>query len=199
MRTIIMFCGYIGSGKDSASNYFVDNYGFTNVKMSGDLTRRGSLKKIVWEMYDLDPSKVEDRESRELPNPNLGGETPRRALQYFGHMTRMFTPDVWVDNTVRYMKTIPDDNIVITDIRYPNEYHAVKKMENENTNVVMIAIDKPDLDMTKPIYSDPSELSISDLQKLADYKIVNDSTLEDFMKSIETVSKSIETVSGFLL
>ena len=192
MRTIIMFCGYIGSGKDNAANFFIENHNFVNVKMSGDYSREGSLKRVVWDMFGLDPSKVEDRDFRESPNENLGGQTPRKALQFFGHLTRTFLPETWVNNTVRHIKSLPSNaNIVITDIRYPNEFEAIKKMGDEFNSVFMVAIDKPNLDLSKPIYNDPSEQSIPALQNLAHYRILNDSTLDVFIDRIHTLSELI--------
>lgn len=192
MRNIVMFCGYIGSGKDLAATWLIENCGFMNVKMSGDHSRKGSLKKIVWEMFNLDPSKVEDRTYRESPNENLGGETPRKALQFFGHLTRQFYENVWVDNTVRHINSLPNYvDLVITDIRYINEYYSIKHMENENTKVYLIAIKKPDLNLGLDIYQDPSEKTIPDIQRLADYTVENDSTIESFISKIEDVYNSI--------
>ena len=57
MRHIVLFCGHIGSGKDTAANYFISKYGFTSSKMAGSLDREGSLKRVVWEIFNLDKSR----------------------------------------------------------------------------------------------------------------------------------------------
>lgn len=186
-----MLCGHIGAGKDSVARHFIENHNFVNVKMSGDLSRPGSLKRVVWEIFDLDPSKVEDREIREISNPKLGGKTPRQALQYFGHLTRQFFQEVWVNNTVLEIEKHQNDNIVITDIRYWNECDVIKKLTDENTRVVLVAIRNPNLDMTNETYHDASEFSIPMIQERADYTINNNSTLEHLNLQVRLLASTL--------
>lgn len=191
MRNIIIFCGNIGSGKDTAANYFIERYGYAQSKMAGSIDRVGSLKRVVFEIFDLPFDKVEDREFRETPHPNLGGQTPRKALQYFGHQTRTFLQDVWVNNTIRHIKTLGDQNFVISDIRYINECDSIRKMQDANTKVYLVAIKNPNLDLSQSVYQDPSEMEIPEIQKMADYIISNDGTLLEFYANLAILHEMI--------
>lgn len=190
-RYIVLFCGHIGSGKDTAAKYFIENHGFSQSKMSGDLHRTGSLKRTVFEIFDLDLERIEDREYRETPHENLGGATPRKALQYFGHQTRSFYRDVWVNNTIKHIRSLGNDSIVISDIRYLNEYEAIKKMENEKTKVRLVNVHNPRLDMSLEVYNDPSEEQIPVINQKADIILRNDGTLEELNELLEDVYKRV--------
>lgn len=184
MQNIIIFCGHIGSGKDTSANYFIKNYGYSYSKMAGSTDRVGSLKRVVFEIFDLDINKVEDREYREQPHENLDNKTPRQALQYFGHETRTFLKDVWVNNTIRHIKSLGDKNFVLSDVRYINEYDAIKKMENENTKVTLVAIKNLKLNMDDEVYNDPSEKEIPKIQEFANYTIYNNYSISELYENL---------------
>lgn len=193
MRNIIIFCGHIGSGKDTAAKYFIDNYGYSTTKMAGTAERIGSLKRVVFEIFDLPLDKIEDREFREKPHPNLGGQTPRKALQYFGHETRGFLKNVWVNNTIRHIKTLNNQDFVVSDVRYLNEYGAIINMQDNNTKVYLAAVLNPRTDMTLDIYDDPSEKEIRAIQLEADFTIFNEGTLEEFYEKLQAIHEIIST------
>lgn len=195
MQNIIVFCGHIGSGKDTAAKYFIDNYGYKTSKMAGASDRVGSLKRVVFEIFDLDLSKVEDRDYREAPHKNLNGKTPRKALQYFGNETRQFFKDVWVNNTIKHIKTLGNKNFVISDARYSNEIEAIKLMECEDTRVHIVAIKKSSLNLKDEMYKDPSEEQIPQIQSVADFTIFNDSDIQDFHEHLRELYQTISNVS----
>lgn len=192
MQNIIIFCGHIGSGKDTAAGYFIKNYNYKYSKMAGSSDRVGSLKRVVFEIFGLDMDKIEDREYRETPHVNLGYQTPRKALQYFGHQTRLFLNGVWVNNTMRHINTLGTENFVISDVRYLNEYEELLKMKNEDTNVYLVAIKRSSLNLNDEIYKDPSEEEIPLIQSKANYTIFNDSTIEEFYESLENLYSIIK-------
>jgi hypothetical protein len=74
---------------------------------------------------------------------------------------------------------INNPNWIITDLRFPNEYEAIKSREGITIRVV-----KPD---NKKVSSDlhPSETALDDAE--FDYEIVNDGTLEDLKDKVEGI------------
>lgn len=130
---IIGICGFIGSGKDTAADYLVNSHGFRRESFAN------SLKDAVAAVFNWDREMLEGRtkQSREwreqvdpwwserLKMPNL---TPRWILQYWGTdvLRRTFHDDIWIaalENKLRNSQ----DNIVISDCRFPNEIEAIRR------------------------------------------------------------------------
>ena len=128
---IVGFVGFIGSGKDTAADYLVNFHGFRRDSFAN------TLKDAVANVFGWDRTLLEGRTSEarawreevdtwwaeRLGMPHL---TPRWVLQYWGtEVCRQgFHDDIWiasVENKIR--KTT--DNIVISDVRFPNEIKAI--------------------------------------------------------------------------
>jgi len=128
---IIGFVGFIGSGKDTAADYLVNFHGFRRDSFAT------SLKDAVANVFGWDRTLLEGRtsESREWRNQvdtwwaerlNIPTLTPRWVLQYWGTdiLRNYFHDDIWIaslENRIRKTK----DNIVISDVRFPNEISAI--------------------------------------------------------------------------
>lgn len=103
-------------------------------------------------------------------------------LQTMGELMRQHLgADVFVNAAVQTIQRIitesPDENIIVTDMRYPNEFARLKQL-----GFVTIKIVRPD----RPIDRDPnhpSEVSLADAE--FDYVIVNDGTREEFLQKID--------------
>jgi len=138
---IIGFVGFIGSGKDTAADYLVNFHGFRRDSFANTL-KDAVAQVFGWDRTLLEGRTAEARAWREqvdewwanrLNMPNL---TPRWILQYWGtEVCRQgFHDDIWIaslENKIR--KTA--DNIVISDVRFPNEIKAIR---NANGKVVRI-------------------------------------------------------------
>jgi hypothetical protein len=128
---IIGFVGFIGSGKDTAADYLVNFHGFRRDSFANTL-KDAVAAVFGWDRVLLEGRTAEARAWREevdtwwaerLGIPKL---TPRWVLQRWGTEVcrKGFHDDIWiasVENKIR--KTT--DNIVISDVRFPNEIKAI--------------------------------------------------------------------------
>jgi len=128
---IIGFVGFIGCGKDTAADYLVNVHGFRRDSFANTL-KDAVAAVFGWDRILLEGRTKEAREWREqvdtwwadrLDMPNL---TPRWVLQHWGtEVCRQgFHDDIWIaslENRLRKTK----DNIVISDVRFPNEIKAI--------------------------------------------------------------------------
>lgn len=127
---IIGFVGFIGCGKDTAADYLVNFHGFRRDSFAN------SLKDAVacvfgWDRTLLEGRTNEARAWREQKDEWWSERlnltiTPRWVLQFWGTevLRNHFHDDIWiasVENKIR--KTT--DNIVISDVRFPNEIKAI--------------------------------------------------------------------------
>jgi hypothetical protein len=134
---IISISGFIGSGKDTAAEYLINNHNFTKLSFAG------SLKDAVavvfgWDRVLLEGETQESRQWREQIDPwwaarlNMPHLTPRWVLQYWGtEVCRQgFHPDIWVASLENKILKC-EGSIVITDARFANELNIVKKLEGK--------------------------------------------------------------------
>jgi hypothetical protein len=131
---IIGVCGFIGCGKDTVADYLVNFHEYRRESFADSL--KDSVAAVFgWDRTMLEGRTKESREWREqvdkwwaerLDMPTL---TPRWVLQYWGTEVcrKTFHDDIWIasiENKLRQSK----DNIVISDVRFPNEIKAIKNL-----------------------------------------------------------------------
>ena len=130
---IIGLVGFIGSGKDTAADYLVNCHGFRRDSFAS------SLKDAVayvfgWDRTLLEGRTKQSREWREQVDPwwaerlKMPHLTPRWILQYWGtDVCRTgFHDDIWIASLENKLRQA-QDNIVISDVRFPNEIKAIQK------------------------------------------------------------------------
>jgi hypothetical protein len=128
---IIGFVGFIGSGKDTAADYLVNFHGYRRDSFANTL-KDAVANVFGWDRVLLEGRTKEAREWREQVDTwwaerlNMPHLTPRWVLQYWGTEVcrHGFHDDIWIaslENRIR--KT--GDNIVISDVRFPNEIKAI--------------------------------------------------------------------------
>ena len=129
---LIGLLGRIGSGKGTVADELVNTYGFRKDSYAS------TLKDITavlfnWDRAMLEGDTPESRAGREVVDewwseklgiPNF---TPRLALQLIGTdvFRDNFHPDIWM---LSVMARYKDDNVVISDCRFPNEVAAIREM-----------------------------------------------------------------------
>jgi hypothetical protein len=128
---IIGFVGFIGSGKDTAADYLVNFHGFRRDSFANTL-KDAVACVFGWDRTLLEGRTKEAREWREQVDPwwaerlNMPNLTPRLMLQLWGtEVCRSgFHDDIWIASLENKMRKT-SDNIVISDVRFPNEIKAI--------------------------------------------------------------------------
>jgi hypothetical protein len=128
---IVGFVGFIGSGKDTAADYLVNFHGFRRDSFANTL-KDAVAAVFGWDRTLLEGRTKEAREWREQVDPwwserlNMPHLTPRWILQYWGtEVCRQgFHDDIWIASVENKMRKTAD-NIVISDVRFPNEIKAI--------------------------------------------------------------------------
>jgi cytidylate kinase len=132
--TIISISGLIGSGKDTAAEYLVRERGF--VRTSFAATLKDAIADIFhWDRTLLEGLTTEAREWREQVDPwwsnrlDMPNLTPRWVLQYWGTEVARnnFHQDIWIASLEKKLST-SQDNIVISDARFLNEFAMLKQL-----------------------------------------------------------------------
>lgn len=132
---LVGMLGYIGSGKGTVSDYLVNHRGFTKDSFAA------SLKDATAEIFgwprpllegDTDCSrawreKTDDWWAKELNIPDFN---PRLALQLLGTeaIRNNFNEDIWLLTVKNRIQRRPDRNVVIADVRFPNEISLIKEL-----------------------------------------------------------------------
>jgi hypothetical protein len=130
---IIGICGFIGSGKDTAADYLVNFHEFRRDSFAATL-KDAVAAVFGWDRELLEGRTKSAREWREqvdtwwakrLKMPEL---TPRLVLQLWGTEVcrRSFHDDIWIASLEARLRN-SQDNIVISDCRFPNEIKAIKQ------------------------------------------------------------------------
>jgi hypothetical protein len=128
---IIGFVGFIGSGKDTAADYLVNFHGFRRDSFANTL-KDAVAAVFGWDRTLLEGRTKEAREWREQVDPwwaerlAMPHLTPRWILQYWGtEVCRQgFHDGIWIASVENKMRKTTD-NIVISDVRFPNEIRAI--------------------------------------------------------------------------
>mgnify|MGYP001464962940 FL=1 len=134
---IIGVCGFIGSGKDTVADYLVNFHEFRRESFA-DTLKDAVAAVFGWDRTLLEGRTKEAREWREevdqwwaerLGMPTL---TPRWVLQYWGTEVcrKSFHDDIWIaslENKIRNSK----DDIIVSDVRFPNEVKAIKNQQGK--------------------------------------------------------------------
>jgi hypothetical protein len=114
-------------------------------------------------------------------------EKKPELLQAVGTACRnVYGEDIWVSRALDEIKAAgPDENIIITDLRFKNEYRELKK-----AGFTTVRINRPG----RPQDRDPNHISEVDLDDVEfDYTIENDGTLEEFYNKIDFIIETLKS------
>ena len=133
-RKLIGITGAISAGKDTIGDILVNN--FANWEK---MSFASHLKDVTALLFGMDRKMLagetpEDRVKREQPDEfwskKMGKDfTPRYALQFLGTnlLRNQLHQNIWVDCLERKILA-SKKNIVITDVRFPNEIDMIRNI-----------------------------------------------------------------------
>lgn len=129
---IIGIAGFQGSGKDTIADYLQNIYGFKRDSFASTL-KDAVAAVFGWNRELLEGRTTESRQWRETVDPwwanrlNMPNLTPRLVLQLWGTEVarKAFHDDTWIASLENKLSKAHND-IVITDVRFPNEIQAVR-------------------------------------------------------------------------
>jgi hypothetical protein len=130
---IVGLLGFIGSGKGTAGDILKD-MGFTPISFAKGV-KDVTAEMFGWPRHLLEGDTQHSREWREKPDNFWSSEfgkefTPRLALQLMGTEVGrdVFHKDFWVIKLKNYIDNAPEQNYVITDVRFQNEIEFINKI-----------------------------------------------------------------------
>jgi hypothetical protein len=130
---ILGISGFIGGGKDTVANYLTTTHQFKKLSFAAPL-KDAVAAVFNWERELLEGSTKSSREWRERVDPwwserlGIPDLTPRYILQQWGTdvLRGHFHNDIWVASIENQLRQATD-NIVISDVRFPNEVEAIRR------------------------------------------------------------------------
>ena len=120
---LIGLLGRRRAGKDTVAKDLVENYGFVRMAFAD------VLKEFCATRCSVPVALFHDDDAKDAPCRGLGGKTPRQVIIEVADAARARDPDCWVKALAEKFKTIHDAgrSVVLSDVRYPNEYEWVKR------------------------------------------------------------------------
>lgn len=167
---IIAFGHKAQTGKDTAGDYLVKNYGFTRIAFADKLKRMCSLLTGI-------PFEEFFGEAKHTYN-EVWGMTHREMAQQMGTeaIRNGFHEDAWAIAALSNLD--PNKDYVITDMRFPNEANFVRKYGGK---LVRIDRDTKDYDIDR---THSSETSLDDFDDW-DLILDNNGRLYEFYNDID--------------
>lgn len=204
---IIGVCGFIGSGKDTIADYLVNVHGFRRESFANTL-KDAVAAVFGWDRILLEGRTKEAREWREQVDPwwaerlNMPNLTPRWVLQQWGTEVcrRGFHDDIWIASVENKLRRTNDD-IVISDCRFPNEIASIKQAGGVVVRVVRgPEPDWYDLALQHNQGSAQANIQLMNLKIHAsetawvgtefDYILDNNRSLDDLFKQVEEITEN---------
>ena len=169
---IIGIAGFQGSGKDTIADYLQNIYGFKRDSFAATL-KDAVAAVFGWDRDLLEGRTTESRAWREQVDPwwanrlNMPGLTPRLVLQKWGTEVarKSWHDDTWIASLENKLSRAHND-IVITDVRFPNEIQAVR-----NAGGIVIRVVRGDEPMWYSIAKRANKGDMTAQQQLKDFNI----------------------------
>lgn len=201
---IIGVCGFIGSGKDTVADYLVNFHEFRRESFAGTL-KDAVAAVFGWNREMLEGKSKEARAWRERVDEwwadrlNMPTLTPRWVLQYWGTEVcrKTFHDDIWIASLENKLRQ-SGDNIVVSDVRFPNEIKAIKNLGGK-----IIWVKRGEMPKWYDLAIAANQGSIAAIQGMKDLgihasewawvgtnfdnELINDQTIELLYKNIESI------------
>jgi len=170
----IALSGKMLSGKSSVATYLVKHYGFV------ELSFASKMKEVAAELF-----------------PRAKYEKDRLLLIQVGERMRELDSQVWIRHVLPGI--LPGEDIVISDVRFPSEYDALRRLD---FTLVRMYMGRPyQVGLAKRVYPTMPLVLLDDYSETAldyyvfDYTIDNDEGIS--MEEVYSqVDKMIEELRG---
>lgn len=197
--------GFLGSGKGTVGDILIQEKGYYRLSFA-DAVKDAVSVVFGWPRHLLEGDTEESRVFRESTDgfwsERFGyAVTPRYMLQLMGTEAGrdVFNKDIWIYSVEKRMQGI--ENVVIPDVRFPNEIHFIRSMggkvirvkrgpEPEWYNAALSANFECNTDLMANYHIHYSEWAW--IGQKFDHVIENDGTLEDLRIKLNNIMESIE-------
>lgn len=204
---LLGICGFKGSGKDTLTNYLVNNHNFIKFSFA-EVTKDILSILFSWNRKLLEGDTIKSRIFRETIDPwwseklRIPNLTPRKTLQLIGTdlFRNNFNQDIWLrvieKKILIELEKNPKSKIIISDCRFPNEMEMLRSIGGK---IICIHRDIPDwfekyktgIDCKEAFELHESETSW--IRQKFDFEIFNNTdTIELFEIKINDFYKLIE-------
>lgn len=131
---IVGLLGFINSGKGTVASQLVSKNNFRQDSFASSLKDACSVM-FDWPRHMLEGDTKESREWREIVDPwwasklGIPNFSPRLALQIIGtdSLRNHFHQDIWFLTLENRIRKNPDQHVVISDVRFPNEIKFIQE------------------------------------------------------------------------
>jgi len=169
-----MLIGLVGkkqAGKDTFGQYLIQQYGFQKRAFADP------IKECCQLLFHLREEQLHDAILKETIDTRWN-QTPRQIMQMVGTdlFRNHYDPDFWIKSFEQWYhnSSSSSTHVVCTDVRFPNEAECIRSLGG-----VLVQIIRPTI-----LSTDLHESEQCIIQ--ADYRIMNDSTLENFHDKIQS-------------
>lgn len=186
---IIAVIGKKRSGKDTFANYLVNNYGFKKYGF-GDPVKEICKLMFGFSQEQIDTDLKEEKDTRWNITPRetfqiIGTEFGRNFINQKLPNLNCYNEQFWIRKfELWYYKQIklnPNIKIVISDVRFLNEFECLKKL-----NAVFVKINRH----TGLIDNHISENNLNNIDiHNVNITIDNNQSIEDFYNKIQTMEE----------
>ena len=176
--TKIAIVGKIRSGKDTAADYIIQNYGLKPFSFGSGIT------EVI---------------NRYFPEALTEGK-PRKHYQVIGQAFRELNPEIWVEILEKKLQDEweenPNTGVIITDLRQLNEYKRLKEL-----GFTIIKIEAPFSARLQRIEKEGDVFSWEQLNHETelqaercpyDYLVVNNSSIEDLYHQLKMIMRRVQ-------
>ena len=176
----IALSGLKRSGKDTIGSYLIQRYNCKRFAFADE------VKRLARELF---------------PEEFVQNDKPVDLLQWLGNTMRQRNPDVWINklSTMIQLTKDPVPNLVVTDVRYPNEVQALKKLGFTIVKVqvpVEVSVERckaTEINFTEELLLHESEQLAQSNEQYYDYIIENTGTLEELYKKVDKMMEVLQS------
>ena len=208
---IVGLLGFINSGKGTVASQLVNDYNFRQDSFASAL-KDACAVIFDWPRHMLEGDTKESREWREIVDVwwseqlNMPNFSPRLALQIIGTdaLRNNFHEDLWFLTLRNRIRKNPNQHVVISDVRFPNEIKFIQEQKGVLIKVnrgpapvwyeTAILANKGNSiakDVMTKTYSNAHLSEWAWVGSKIDYEINNDSTLDFLEGQVQEILTNI--------